>query len=133
MKLRTWTRHVPYSGLVAETRSLRAGFALGFRYQLLQAQRIVLPQGEAHVPQQQQHELHVQWCERQQQPPEHVKQQQRVHHLEVVHVRQHGGQIRALFTCDGTVTLGLIETAHHRLQEMSTNLRDGKRTEFLHE
>lgn len=124
MNVRTWTLYGPYSGLVAETWSLCAGFALGFRDQLFQAQRVVLPQGKAHVPQQQQHELHVLRRERRQQPLEHVKQQQRVDHLEVVHVRHHGGQVRALFARAGSFAQRLIETAYHRLQEMSADLRD---------
>lgn len=113
-----------YPGLVLELGPCFVGLALALGDEVLQSQSVVLPQREAHVPQHEQHELHVLLLKGSHQEFEDVEDEDRVNHLEVVQVPDDGDQVVALLAL-GRVLVELVKLTHDRLQEVSSDL--GKR------
>ena len=112
-----------YPGLILKLRPRLVGLALTLRDELLESQSVVLPQGEADVPQHQQNQLNVLLCEGADQKFEDVEDEARVHHLEVVEVADDGDQVVALLVFSW-VLVNLVKLPHDRLQKMCSHLEN---------
>lgn len=110
-----------YPGLVLKRGAQVAGLALALRDELLESQSVVLPQGEADIPQHQQHQFDVLLREGSDKTFEDVNDEDRMHHLEVIEVTHNSDQVVAFFAF-GRVVVHFVELSHNRLEEISSNL-----------
>lgn len=93
--------HNIYPRLIFELGAGVAGLALGLSDELLQGQRVVFPESKAHRLQKEQRQLNVLLGEGLHQPFEDVKDQERVHHLEVIQVGHYCHQVVHLLALSG--------------------------------
>lgn len=115
-----------YPGLVPEPAAGLAGSGLGLRDQLLKGQSIVFSQREAHVSQHQQDQFDVFFGERSNEFPQNVKDEARLHHVEVVQVGDDGEQVVALLPLTAA-PVDLVKAPHHGLQKVGADLDEAEK------
>lgn len=110
-----------YSGLILELGAHLSGLALAFRDEIFEGQSVILPQGEANVPQREQNQLHILLCKSSDQQLQDVEDEERVDHLEVVQVADDGQQVVRLFALRW-VFVNFIELSHNCLEKSGPHL-----------
>lgn len=118
-------RSFPYPGLILKLGSHVAGLALAFRDELFKSQSVVLPHGEADIPQHEQNQFDILLCKGSDEKFEYVEDEERMHHLEVIQVTDNGDQVVALLAIIW-VLVQLVELSHDRLQKMGPHLGNDK-------
>lgn len=119
-----------YPGLIFKLWPCVAGLVLGFGDELFKSQSIVLPQGEADIPQHKQDEFNVLLCEGSDKKLQDVEDEEGVHHLEVEEVSDDGDQVVALFSFP-SLLVRLVKLSHDCFQKSSSNLQIDKSEYYM--
>lgn len=114
---------LPYPGLILKLRPHVVGLALAFSDELLECQRVVLPQGEADIPQHEQNQLHVLLCEGSDQKFQDVEDEDRMYHLEVIEVTDDGDQVVTLLSFSRVLVYS-VKLTHNCFQKMGSDLEN---------
>lgn len=114
-----------YPGLVLKFLPHSTCFVLSLTDQFLQCRGIIFPQGKAHIFQEQQNQFNVLFRERANKLLQNVKDQQRMHDMEVI---QMGNQDKEVFTFFpfSLTFIEFIKFLYYRLQKVCTNLAKKK-------